>query len=154
MGEIPGKNQEPQSINIWLESLKSSATSEDEPSDAHMAAAAQKDEAILALLARLALVYWRPDFTPGQAKQLYSQYLEDLRGFAFADIVDAFKKYRQNGENRFYPTPGQLVDIITTVPKWETAPRSRYIAEKRAAAVIEIRQLVDGARLQLTAAAE
>ena len=71
-----------------------------------------KDKAILALLAKLSLHYWRPDFTPTQAKQLYADYLEDLRPFALSDIANAIAEYRQIGANRFYPSTGQLIDLI------------------------------------------
>lgn len=71
-----------------------------------------KDEVILALLGKLAVFYWRPDFTAEQAKQLYADYVDDLNRFALRDIKNAITEYRQNGENRFFPTSGQLIDVI------------------------------------------
>lgn len=101
-------------------------------------ARAQKDEAILVLLAKLALVYWRPDFTPAQAKQLYGQYLDDLRPFSFRDINDAIEKYRQNPESKFYPTPGQLRGIIETVPSWDIITKPKHISERLKAGRAEL----------------
>ena len=75
-------------------------------------AVASKDEAILVLLGQLALHYWRPDFSEGQARQLYTDYLDDLRPYSVADIDRAMKSYRRNGDNKFYPTSGQLIDEL------------------------------------------
>lgn len=111
---------------------------------------ANKDEAILTLLARLALVYWRPDFAPGQAKQLYLQYVEDLREFAIADIVEAVGKYRRNGENKFFPTPGQIRGIIEAVPSWDVNSKAKHIAERHAAGRAEFEKAVEGTRLRLS----
>lgn len=77
-----------------------------------------KDKAILALLGKLSLHFWRPDFTAGQAKQMYADYVHDLREYALSDINDAIIKYRQAGAT-FFPTSGQLVQIIRTIPTWD-----------------------------------
>lgn len=106
---------QPRSIGIWLESLCSS-TGRKSPNEVETLEA--KDKAILALLAKLALHYWRPDFTPQQAKHLYADYLEDLRQYALSDISEAIAKYRQSGA-KFYPQSGELVKIIRTVPSWD-----------------------------------
>jgi hypothetical protein len=92
-------------------------------------AEAQKDEAILVLLAQLALVYWRPDFTPAQAKQLYMQYLDDLRPFSFADIAEAINIYRQDPERTYFPLPGQLRGIIAKPYSWDPNPH-KHLAER------------------------
>lgn len=115
-------NRGPQPINTWLESLNSQRSSANDAPDYQKEVEAQKDDAILVLLAKLALVYWRPDFTPQQAKQLYSQYLDDLRPFAFKDIAAAVEKYRQDPESKFYPTPGQLRGILSTPYSWDPSP--------------------------------
>ncbi len=96
--------------------------------------AGNKDEAILALLGRLALVYWRPDFTPSQAKQLYQQYLEDLREFPMAEIAQAIQKYRRDGANTFFPAPGQLRELIATPPSWDTISKNEHIRALHSAA--------------------
>jgi hypothetical protein len=116
--EILDARNNPQPINTWLEWPKSSQTSELD--EAERIERANKDEAILALLGRLALVYWRPDFAPSQAKQLYLQYLEDLREFPIAAVSEAIQNFRRNGENRFFPTCGQLRDLIVKPYSWES----------------------------------
>lgn len=130
----------PRPINIWLESLTSRAISAQEIPEAKREALAQKDEAILLLLAKLAIVYWRPDFTPQQAKQLYSQYLDDLREFAFADIAGAVQTFRRDPENKFFPLPGQLRGLITTPYSWDPNPRDhvKYVLKQ---AEVELEQI-------------
>jgi len=108
--------------------------------DAEVEAKIQKDEAILVLLGKLALVYWRPDFSPGQAKQLYSQYLDDLRPFAFADIAEAVTAYRQNPENKFYPTPGQLRGLIAKPYSWDPNPR-QHLSDRLEAGRRELQKM-------------
>lgn len=80
-----------------------------------------KTTEVAASLARLALHYWRPDFTPAQAKLLLADFLHDLQGYPPKDVEYACAAYRQNPENRFYPTPGQLLEIL----KRYDPPRSR-----------------------------
>ncbi len=36
----------------------------------------------------------------------------DLAGKSIAQVRDACRRYRQNGENRFFPTSGQLLDLM------------------------------------------
>jgi hypothetical protein len=67
---------------------------------------------VAAILSRLALHYWRPDFTPAQAKLMLQDFLHDLDGYTPKDVNYACEVYRQNAENRFYPTPGQLLAIL------------------------------------------
>lgn len=109
--------------------------------DAEREAVAQKDEAILLLLAKLAVVYWRPDFTAGQAKQLYTQFLDDLREFAFADIAEAIEKYRRDPENKFYPLPGQLRGLIATPYSWDPSPK-KHLTERLEAGRLEMQRMV------------
>ncbi len=128
-----GRGQPPHTIATSLASL-----SFEKKSDATIAAEAAKDEAILAELAKLSLVYWRPDFTPTQAKQLYAMYIDDLRAWSLADIKSACKTYRRNGENRFFPTPGQLLDLIAKPPKWWVSGVKEWQAERRQEAKAEL----------------
>lgn len=102
-----------------------------------------KDKAIITILAKLALIYWRPNFTPAQARELYAAYVEDLRDYPITDIAAACEKYRRDPENKFYPAPGQLRGIIETVPSWDVVSKARHIAERRHAAQIEMRRMVD-----------
>lgn len=67
---------------------------------------------ISATLSRLALHFWRPDFTPIQAQYLMEDYLEDLRGYSSNQVESACRNYRRDPENKFFPTPGQLIDLI------------------------------------------
>jgi len=128
----------PQPINIWLESLIS-RQSLDASADSELAA--QKDDAILLLLGKLALVYWRPDFTPKQAEQLYAQFLDDLRDLPFESIVGAIEAYRRNPENKFYPTPGQLRGLIINPPGWWVGSRNEWVKEVREDAKKELVKL-------------
>lgn len=121
-----------------MESLRSQVISAQEEPAEIRELKAQKDEAILLLLAKLAVVYWRPDFTAGQAKQLYSQYLDDLRDFAFQDIADAIEKYRRDPENKFYPSPGQLRGLIAKPPSWWVNGQTEWSKEIRSDAEKEI----------------
>lgn len=71
---------------------------------------------ISAHLTKLAMHYWRPDFTPGQMRHLMADYLEDLRGHSPAEIADACARYRRNPENKFYPRSGQLLELMKIEP--------------------------------------
>lgn len=141
----------PQPISIWLGSLASSRTSGNDETPG-------KDEAILALLAKLALHYWRPDFTPGQARQVYADYVYDLGPFALSDIASAINKYRQTGANRFFPTSGALIDIITQPCSWESEPnapdRARTLARTRREATERGTAEAKAMRLRLSGGAE
>lgn len=72
---------------------------------------------IAAILTKLALHYWRPDFSPTQARHLLDDFLTDLSGFTPAQIGSACALYRRNGENRFFPTPGQLLELLRPPPR-------------------------------------
>ena len=62
-------------------------------------------------LLRLQAHYWRPDFTPAQARELYADFIDDL-GHIPPDILDdAIATYRRDPEARFFPRPGQLLAI-------------------------------------------
>lgn len=124
-----------------MESLRSSLSAG--KSQAEISAAQQKDEAILIQLAKLALMYWRPDFTPGQAKQLYEMYLDDLRVYSFYDICKACEKFRQNADNKFFPTSGQIRGLIEEIPSWDVISKSKYLAERKSMARDEMAGMVE-----------
>lgn len=63
-------------------------------------------------LSRLALHYWRPDFNPKEAAKLNADYLEDLRGITVEELKAACRTWRRNPDNRFYPTSGQLLELV------------------------------------------
>ena len=90
---------------------------------------------IAAILSKLALHYWRPEFSESQAKQLLQDFLQDLERYAVRDIEYACKVYRQNPENKFYPTPGQLLGILGRYETKETGRLEAYRAPQ-----IEMRQ--------------
>lgn len=63
-------------------------------------------------LAKLAAHYWRPDFTATQAEMLFEDFVEDLREFRDDEVEKACRLYRQDGQNQFFPKPGQLREIL------------------------------------------
>jgi hypothetical protein len=71
-----------------------------------------RNEQVAAILSKLALHYWRPDFTPTQSKLVLSDFFADLARYTPAEISDACDTYRRNGENRFFPTPGALLALL------------------------------------------
>jgi len=77
----------------------------------------QTEQIITLLLTKLAINYHRPDFSAGQAKSLIEDMLDDLGDYSVRDIEEAIKAYRTNGKNRFFPTSGQLVDLIKAAIK-------------------------------------
>jgi len=62
----------------------------------------------MVLLAKLAVHYYRPDFTEGQAKSLISDMVHDLVEFDVPEVELAIREYRQDAHNRFFPTSGAL----------------------------------------------
>lgn len=70
---------------------------------------------------RLALHYWRPDFTPEQAKLLIEDYISDLRDLPLDLLDSAVASYRKDAANRFFPTSGQLRALITEQMRWRRA---------------------------------
>lgn len=87
-----------QTINSSLPQERSSVSSSE----------AQKGATIAVLLTKLAVHYYRPDFTEGQAKSLIRDMVEDLSMFTLGEIDGSIKAYRRDGNNRFFPTSGQL----------------------------------------------
>lgn len=75
-------------------------------------------------LLRLQAHYWRPEFTPAQARELYEDFMDDL-GHIPPDILDeACAAYRRDPDARFFPRPGQLLAIAEPL----LAERRRAIA--------------------------
>lgn len=64
------------------------------------------------LLTRLAVSYYRPDFTEGQALILIQDMLEDLAEFKLPEIEVAIRKYRREAQNKFFPRGADLRAII------------------------------------------
>lgn len=72
----------------------------------------QKEKQIAIILGKLAVHYYRPDFNQAAAQSMISDMVEDLGDYPLYEIETAIKRYRQNGENRFFPTPGQLISLL------------------------------------------
>ena len=72
----------------------------------------QKAKQLAILLAKLAVHYYRPDFTPAAAQSLIADMVDDLASFGISDVERAIKEYRTNPENRFFPNSGQLIAIL------------------------------------------
>lgn len=64
------------------------------------------------LLSRMAVHYYRPDFTEAQAKVLIGDMVDDLHGFGVYEIEKALREYRQNAKEKFFPKSGQLIALI------------------------------------------
>jgi hypothetical protein len=109
----------PQTINSSLPQHRSSESSSE----------AQKGATIAILLTKLAVHYYRPDFTEGQAKSLIRDMVEDLSAFALGEIDASIKAYRRGAENRFFPTSGQLRAPILEARR-EQALSSKIICQE------------------------
>lgn len=72
---------------------------------------------IAALLGKLALHYWRPNFTDLQAKQLYMDYIGDLKTYPLDAIEQAIGAYRRNEKEKWFPKSGQLIALCEAAVK-------------------------------------
>lgn len=61
-------------------------------------------------LTKLHSHYYQPGQTEAQIKGVIEDMLTDLAGLSAYQVEDACAQYRRNGANRFFPTPGQLLD--------------------------------------------
>ena len=61
------------------------------------------------VLARLSLHFHRPDFGPAQASLIVSDFMADLTGATAAMVDEACGVYRRDPANKFFPTPGMLL---------------------------------------------
>jgi hypothetical protein len=115
---------------------------------------AQSRATVTMLLSRLAIHYYRPDFTEGQAKCLIQDMLEDLDTFSVREVELAIKTYRQNAENRFFPRGADLRKIILDwrgpavqrLPKHTAYPRPERPATKSVGQVLRDNGLEASAR--------
>lgn len=80
------------------------------------------------LLMRLAMNYYRPDFTEGQAKLMVKDMVGDLDTYHVNEIDVAIQKYRRDASNRFFPRSGQLIDLIEANRK-ERRELDRYASK-------------------------
>lgn len=59
-------------------------------------------------LMNLAVHFYRPDFTEGQARLLIRDMLDDVEGCTPQHLDAAAKQWRRNPANKFFPTSGQF----------------------------------------------
>jgi hypothetical protein len=73
-----------------------------------------------AIIARLSLHYWRPDFSPEQARLIMEDYLDDLEKYSPADVDYACRQYRKGPNSEFFPKIGRLLEILNPPrPAWD-----------------------------------
>lgn len=66
---------------------------------------------ISAILARLSLHYYRPEFSKEQYKLLLGDYVSDLIGFNPIEVEAACSAYRRK-EVQFFPKVGEIIALI------------------------------------------
>lgn len=119
--QTPGRTTLPDSLRQWQRRVARLVGGPDMPAstearkellrDLRAAMWASGPEYVATSLLRLQAHYWRPDFTPAQAKELYADYIEDLSELP-PDILDeAIREYRRNPEARFFPRTGELLGL-------------------------------------------
>lgn len=68
------------------------------------------------MLMALASHFWRPDFSPAQAAQMFKDYAEDLGGCTIAEIEVAIREYRLKpkipGKMKPFPGSDDLLELI------------------------------------------
>lgn len=63
----------------------------------------------LVALSKLQSFYYQPGQTKPQIEGMLEDMLSDLGKYSVVDVERACMRYRMNGENRFFPTSGQLM---------------------------------------------
>lgn len=61
-------------------------------------------------LERLSIHFPRTDMDSRKWAMLFQSFSEDFKNKSLEEIRDGCRRYRQNAENRFFPTPGQLLE--------------------------------------------
>lgn len=72
---------------------------------------------IAAILAKLALHYWRPNYSPEQARMVMEDYLNHLRGITPAQVQQACDDYIRKPTSKFFPQIGELLELVRG-PAW------------------------------------
>lgn len=80
-------------------------------------------EDIMVELTRLA-VHFPTSLSPQEQALRLSEFCHDLKGKTLEEIRYGCRRYRQNPENRFFPTPGQLLEACKN--PFETYTSRRY----------------------------
>lgn len=83
---------------------------------------------VVELVGRLSLQYWRPNFSPEQAKLLFQDFAQDLAGLTREELAQACLEWRRDPENRFFPTSGQLRGVADHILRRRA--RDRAAAER------------------------
>lgn len=68
------------------------------------------------MLSWLGLHYPRPEMTREQSKLFVQSYLASLSPYSVQQVRDACQKWLENGSNHWFPTPGQLLDLLRPEP--------------------------------------
>lgn len=74
------------------------------------------------MLGKLAVHYYRPDFTEGQARQLILDYLDDLADFPLHVTEKAIRAYRCDPGSEFFPKLGRLIELAKRAERDAEAP--------------------------------
>lgn len=73
------------------------------------------------MLSKLAVHYYRPDFTEGQARSLISDMVVDLAEFTVGEVEAAILAYRQQapspGKAKYFPDSGALRQLASAERK-------------------------------------
>lgn len=80
----------------------------------------EKAKALAAMLMQLSSHYYRPDFSPAQAKSLIGDMVEDLAEYTIQDVEQAIRAYRQDASKGYYPRAAHLRDLIATRRRAQT----------------------------------
>lgn len=150
----------PESLRLWQKRVGSLSGIPQFPpvSDRPLVLAGLKEalwragpEYVATAMLKLQAHYWRPDFSPAQAKELYADYIEDLSDLP-PDILDAaIGQYRRNPESKFFPRTGELLGFAApmleerrrAVLRLERGPGGKPQEQKRSPAEIDrMRNLV------------
>jgi hypothetical protein len=89
-----------------------------------------KAKAIAVLIAQTAPQYYRADFGAAQAALLLDAFVDDLVEFTTADIENAFRAYRRDTKNKFFPTSGQIRALASGIVR-DRAERDRHARSPR-----------------------
>ena len=77
----------------------------------------QKRAQIILMLSRLAIHYYRNDFSEAQARLLIEDLVNDIVHCTIYDIEKAIQSHRRDPRARFFPTSGQILGQIEKARK-------------------------------------
>jgi hypothetical protein len=75
-------------------------------------------------LERLSIHFPRTDMDERKWRELFRTFVEDFQHLSLAEVTFGCRRYRQNPANKFFPTPGQLLEACKD-PYEDNDPRSR-----------------------------